>query len=59
AVETFLDLTPDNFVKRYEEIEGKYNYSDHFKQVNKSETLLYAIYKNLKMKEDIYKRSKS
>ncbi|WP_404459637.1 PIG-L deacetylase family protein [Sutcliffiella horikoshii] len=59
AVETFLDLTPQNFIKRYDEIEGKYVYSNHFKQVNKSETLLYAIYKNLKMKEEIYKKSRS
>ncbi|NLP52720.1 PIG-L deacetylase family protein [Bacillus sp. RO1] len=59
AVETFLDLTPSNFIKRYDEIDGKYVYSNHFKQVNKSETLLYAIYKNLKMKKDIYRESSS
>lgn len=57
AVETFLTLTPDELEKRIEVNSKTIVYSRHLKQVNKSETLLYAIFKNLKWKKSIYKKS--
>ncbi|MGY3715232.1 PIG-L deacetylase family protein [Sutcliffiella cohnii] len=58
AVETYLQLTPKELKGRLENIPDIDDYSKFFKQVNKNETLLYAVYKNLKMKQRIYHTSK-
>ncbi|MCD5324102.1 MULTISPECIES: PIG-L deacetylase family protein [Pontibacillus] len=57
AVETFLQLDHETFKKRFDAVYGKYAYSEHFKQVNKASTLLYAIFKNLSFKQRVYKES--
>lgn len=59
AVETFLELTYEELKSRFDRLDGKYRYSDHFKQVNKEATLLYAMFKNLKFKKKAYEESRS
>ena len=58
AVETFLELTPSELRSRFDQVQGKYTYSEHFKQVNKEVTLLYAMYKNLTFKRQVYAESR-
>lgn len=58
AAEVFLDLSPASFQKRFTAIDEKYTYSDYFKQVNKTATLLLAIFKNITEKTRFYEESK-
>jgi len=58
-VETFLHMKSKEFIKRYKRLPIEdYDFSKIFKQVNRSETLLWAIYKNYKLKEKIYNQIK-
>ncbi|MBH0230707.1 PIG-L deacetylase family protein [Halobacillus yeomjeoni] len=59
AVETFLELSHEELKNRFDRLDGRYKYSDHFKQANKEATLLYAMFKNLKFKEKVYEESRS
>ncbi|PAV31299.1 hypothetical protein CIL05_01210 [Virgibacillus profundi] len=57
TVETFLELNSNDFIKQFEIIQSDhYNYSVLFKQVNRSVTLLWAIFKNYKLKKEIYNK---
>lgn len=59
AVETFLELTPKELSLRLKSIDDPAIFSKYLKQVNKSETLLYATFKNLKWKKTIYRNAKN
>ncbi|MBM7571337.1 PIG-L deacetylase family protein [Aquibacillus albus] len=56
AVEGFLELSPDELVAHAKKIPTK-DFSRMFKQINRTDTLLWAIFKNLKAKQDMYRNS--
>ena len=58
AVETFWQGSPAVFMERFDAVYGKWTYSDYFKQVNKSSTLLYAIFKNANFKQKVYEATR-
>lgn len=60
AVEGFLELSVQELIRYDTSLDTfSYNYPDLFKQVNRTETLVWAIYQNLKKKREIYKKSLS
>ncbi|MBT2581289.1 PIG-L deacetylase family protein [Planococcus sp. ISL-109] len=55
-VETFIENTAPGFIQAAEHLaEGDRQYEQHFKQANRTVTLWWAIFKNLKLKKAIYK----
>lgn len=56
-VETFIESTPREFIRAANNLAaGDRNYAKHFKQANRTVTLWWAIFKNLKTKKAIYQR---
>ncbi|MDC3416705.1 PIG-L deacetylase family protein [Aquibacillus salsiterrae] len=59
AVESFLEHTTANYKQHAKKInQDTYNFSKLFKQINRTDTLLWAIYKNLNVKQTIYRKSR-
>lgn len=57
-VETFIQLNPDELIKHRNLIlELKQDYYHQFKQINREETLIWAIFKSKKIKESLYEDS--
>ncbi|MEQ6376464.1 PIG-L family deacetylase [Bacillaceae bacterium S4-13-58] len=58
AVEGFLELSVDELIYHHEKLE-KHNgrYPKLFKQVNRTDTLLWAIYQNLALKKQMFETS--
>jgi LmbE family N-acetylglucosaminyl deacetylase len=57
-VETFIESTVDEFIKQSDLLLSKnlVDFSQDFKQANRSSTLLIAVFKNLDKKRDIYRQ---
>ncbi|PUB17846.1 PIG-L deacetylase family protein [Paenisporosarcina sp. OV554] len=57
-VETFIESTVDEFIKQSDLLLSKnlVDFSQDFKQANRSSTLLIAVFKNLDKKREIYKQ---
>lgn len=54
-VETFIENTPQQFIEAADHLKtGDRQYEKHFKQANRTVTLWWAIFKNLKLKKTIY-----
>lgn len=54
-VETFIENTPQRFIEAADRLKtGDRRYENHFKQANRTVTLWWAIFKNLKLKKAIY-----
>lgn len=54
-VETFIENTPQSFVQSAQRLaQGDRRYEQHFKQANRTVTLWWAIFKNLKFKKAVY-----
>ncbi|MGM0896955.1 MAG: PIG-L deacetylase family protein [Bacillota bacterium] len=54
-VETFIENTPQQFIEAANHLKaGDRQYEKHFKQANRTVTLWWAIFKNLKLKKAIY-----
>ncbi|TDL32607.1 PIG-L family deacetylase [Jeotgalibacillus sp. S-D1] len=54
-VETFIQSSREEFISQTEQLETRaYAYHSLFKQANRTVTLLWAIYKNIKLKKKIY-----
>lgn len=57
-IETFIQLTPNQLIKHKNLIKAYFDkYHNKFKQINREETLLWAIYKGRKLKKSLYERS--
>ncbi|MFB4167183.1 PIG-L deacetylase family protein [Virgibacillus sp. JSM 102003] len=57
AVEVFLELSGSEVVKHRQLLSNQTNrYQYLFKQINREETLLWALFKNYRRKKDIYMR---
>ncbi len=56
-VEVFRTYTAEEWIDATKRVSGQYNYQDHFKQMNKEVTLLYAHKKNLAFKEQVFQES--
>lgn len=59
VVETFCQLNSIELNERLQKVKLDLPFSLHFKQVNKEVTLLYAIFKNIRLKEKLYKESRT
>lgn len=54
-VETFIENTPQQFIQAADHLKTQdRQYEKHFKQANRTVTLWWAIFKNLKLKKAIY-----
>lgn len=57
AVETFLEISSFAYIDQFDRLlQENYNYTKLFKQANRSITLLWAVYQNLKIKQEIYQK---
>lgn len=57
-VESFIQLSPKQFIAHKNVMKDPFNkYHEKFKQVNREETLLWAIYKSNKLKNSLYENS--
>lgn len=57
AVETFMELSRNDFIEFYDLVDKEgFTYADHFKQVNKSVTLLWGTLQNKQLKNEIYRK---
>lgn len=60
AVEGFLELSVQELIRHDNGLDNfSYNYPRLFKQVNRTDTLLWAIYQNRKLKREIYQKTLS
>lgn len=60
AVETFLEIPASHFPVQFNTVDSKnYHYSQIFKQVNKTATLLWGILKNVNEKKKMYQERHS
>ncbi|MYL36448.1 PIG-L deacetylase family protein [Halobacillus litoralis] len=58
TAEAFIEWDKSNFVKHVDVLDQMgYDFPEKFKQVNRTDTLLWAIFKNYAMKKDLYRKT--
>ncbi|WP_226581188.1 PIG-L deacetylase family protein [Halobacillus litoralis] len=58
TAEGFIEWNKKSFVEHCEALtQMEYNFAEKFKQVNRTDTLLWALFKNYAMKKDLYRKT--